>query len=363
MSDARWGVYVHVPWCRVRCPYCAFDIVPREQPRDRAFLDGVFTDLDRWLPAYDGSPLTLYLGGGTPSLLQPHTIGELIDRVGAAHVSLEANPEDLDRDRLDELMSVGVHRISLGVQSLQTRTQRLLGRGHQDARAALELLASSALASWSADLIFGVPGQTLQELDADLDALLAFRPPHVSLYDLTLEPGTGLTRLHQRRPLALPDEDLWAALQDRIVERLTAAGLERYEVSNFARPGHRSTHNELYWQLAPYLGAGPGAHGLAPDGRRWVNASWEAWIAGEPAQVEHPDPEQAARDALVAGLRGIDGLAPSSLGAFVVEPAVLARLRAADLLRPGPRLRLTRRGFDVCDAVTRTMSDALCRVR
>lgn len=362
MSALPWGVYVHVPWCRVRCPYCAFDIVPRERPDDQAFLDGVLADLDRWWPAFDGAPATLYFGGGTPSLLAPTTLGRLVERIGAAHVSLEANPEDVTDAWLSGVIEAGVQRISLGVQSFQTGSLRLLGRAHHDPGPALARLAAAPLQSWSADLIFGLPDQTLAALDADLDALLAFEPPHVSLYDLTLEPGTGLTRLHERRPLPLPDEDTWATLQDRIVERLQDAGLERYEVSNFARPGHRSLHNQLYWQLRPYLGAGPGAHGLAPDGRRWVNASWSAWRIGTPPTVDTPTPHQAALDALVAGLRGTGGLEPDRLAPFIVDPAVRTRLVAQGLLRDTGALALTPRGLDVIDAVTRALADALVPV-
>lgn len=310
---------------------------------------------------FGGSPETVYLGGGTPSRLPVAAIRALVELAPhATEVTVEVNPEDLTPEWLHGVCNAGVTRLSLGVQSLQRREQRVLGRGHQDAHQALSMLRDVPLSSWSADLMFGLPGQTLDALDADLDALLAYAPPHVSLYDLTLEPDTGLTRLHQRRPLALPDEDLWAAMQDRIIDRLADAGLERYEISNFARPGHRSVHNSLYWSGAPYLGAGPGAHGFAPDGRRWVNPPWGTWSAGEPPSVETPSLEQRILDRLVSGMRGIDGLDRSALLPGQLDDTIVGQLMATGLLAPHPkRLQLTRRGQDVVDAVTRTLADAL----
>lgn len=323
-------------------------------------MKGVAADLDRWRPLFTGPPATLYLGGGTPSRLSPAAIGALIALAPGAEVSVEANPEDLTPAWLAGVLDAGVHRISLGVQSLTQRLQRVVGRAHQDPREALRRLSEAPLQSWSADLMFGLPGQTLAELDADLDGLLAFDPPHVSVYDLTIEPGTGLDRLHRRRPLDLPDEDAWCALRDRVVERLSAHGLERYEVSNYARPGHHSLHNRLYWRQRPYLGAGPSAHGFAPDGRRWVNASWAAWVAGEGPTIETPSPEQACIDALIAGLRGREGLAFESLGAGRLDPRTLESLVKHGLIEVTPsRLALTPKGFDVSNAVVRALTGTL----
>ncbi|MCA9573431.1 MAG: coproporphyrinogen III oxidase family protein, partial [Myxococcales bacterium] len=230
---------------------------------------------------FTGDPATLYIGGGTPSRLSADTLLGLVETVGAPDVTVEANPEDLEPEWLEALVAGGVSRVSLGVQSTVPRFARRLGRAHVPAGPAIERLRGSGLDSWSVDLIFGLPGQTLADLVADLEALLAHEPPHVSLYGLTIEPGTGFARLEARGREMEPDADVWRSMYDHLVERLEAAGLHRYEVSNFARNGHRSAHNALYWQGAPYLAVGPGAHGFAPDGRRWVNASWAGWRRGE----------------------------------------------------------------------------------
>jgi oxygen-independent coproporphyrinogen-3 oxidase len=355
-----WGVYAHVPWCRGRCPYCAFDIVPRETPDAARWTAGVLADLARWRPAFPGRPTTLYIGGGTPSRLPAEALATLVRAVDAPHTTVEANPEDLTDAWLDALVAAGVTRISLGVQSTVPRFARTLGRAHVAPGPAIERVRDRPLDSWSVDLIFGVPGQTLADLEADLEALLAWEPPHVALYGLTIEPGTAYARLAARGRTMEVDDDVWRAMYDHLVARLEAAGLSRYEVSNFARPGHRSAHNALYWTGRPYLAVGPGAHGLAPDGRRWTNASWTAWRDGAAPDVEQPSPEQAALDALVSGLRGAEGIDVAALGSYRVDPVVVHRLQEARLLTRDPtRLTLTHAGFPMADAVTRALADAL----
>lgn len=355
-----WGVYVHVPWCRVRCPYCAFDILPRERPDETAWTTGVLRDLERWRPQFEGVPSTLYLGGGTPSRLTPATLGAVVEAVGAPDVTIEANPEDLTDAWLAGVLAHGVTRVSLGVQSTHPQFSRLLGRAHVPPEQAVQRLKNAALQSWSVDLIFGLPGQSLADLEADLDAMLAWNPPHVSLYGLTIEPGTAFATLAERGSLTELDADLWRSMYDHLVARLQDAGLERYEVSNFAQPGHRSRHNALYWTQAPYLAAGPSAHGFAPDGRRWSNPSFRAWADGVPPDIERPDAEQRATDAIVAGLRGVEGISPEALGSYEVDPRVLHQLRKADLLSPTTRhLQLSANGFPVADAVVRALVDAL----
>lgn len=355
-----WGVYAHVPWCRVRCPYCAFDIVPRATPEAERWLAGVLADLQRWHPTFPGVPDTLYVGGGTPSRLPAATLVQLVEAVGARDVTVEANPEDLTQAWLDALIEGGVTRISLGVQSTRAEHARRLGRAHTPVGPAIRRLQASGLQSWSVDLIFGLPGQSIVDLERDLDALLAWEPPHVSLYGLTIEPGTGFASLQERGHMMEADPDVWREMYDLLVRRLRQAGLERYEVSNFARDRHRSAHNELYWNNAPYLGIGPGAHGLAPDGRRWVNASWAAWRSGEPPTIERPPPEVAAVDALVAGIRGAAGLPIAALAPFRPDPRVVGQLQAAGFLAPFPdRLVLTDVGVPVSDSVVRALADSL----
>ncbi len=377
-----WGVYAHVPWCRMRCPYCAFDILeesrsPRTPDAEAAWLRGVEADLARWRPAYEGEPRTLYVGGGTPSRIDPRLLVALRQHFGGLEeATVEANPEDVTASWLDTLTAGGFDRVSLGVQSLQPHFVRALGRarrGHDRGYGphAMQVLSDARehgrIRSWSADLIFALPGQTLAQLEDDLDALLGFDPPHISIYGLTIEPDTPWAALDRRRGLPVPDDDHWHAMYARIVERLEQAGLHRYEVSNFAADGHQARHNRSYWQLAPYLAVGPGAHGLTPDGRRYVQPSGRQW-PGEP-DIEHPDSEQRAIDALVSGLRGVNGLDPAVLRPFVVEPRILRQLVTAGLLDPCAvdastgegRIRLASAGFFVADAVVRTLANGLVR--
>ncbi|MEZ4316493.1 MAG: coproporphyrinogen-III oxidase family protein [Myxococcota bacterium] len=356
-----WGVYVHVPWCRIRCPYCAFEIETGDaRPPEEAWRDGVLRDWERWRPGFTGSPATLYFGGGTPSRVSVHTLQVLHEGLGRPHVTVEANPEDLRGDWLDQARDAGFDRVSLGVQTLQPGLLRRVGRAHHDGHGALAKVARAGLRSWSVDLMFGLPDQTLADLEADLDGILAFDPPHVSIYGLTIEPDTGYARLDARRALPVPDEDVWRAMYDRIVERLGGHGLARYEVSNFAKPGHESAHNQLYWRGHPYMGLGPSAHGLHPDGRRWVNAPWAAWRDGTLPAVEHPDDLQRATDTLVSGLRGAEWLDLTRLAPSVLDERTVRQLVGAGLLSAEPgRIRLAYEGFPVADAVVRALARGL----
>jgi len=367
-----WGVYVHVPWCRARCPYCAFAIVPEAGPAPwRPYVAALSREWARRAPAFPGRPDTLFLGGGTPSRLPPAAIAEIISLVRpvpGAEISAEANPDDLDDAWLHGAMHAGVTRVSLGVQTLQTAAARRLGRAHTLAQAstAIARLAAAPLASWSVDLIFAVPGQTLAHLDADLDAILSANPPHVATYGLTIEPGTAFARATARGSLPAVADTRWREMYDRIVARLAEAGLPRYEVSNFARPGHRCRHNEGYWTDRPYAGLGPGAHGYAPDGARWSNAAplsaWQA--ADEPGgTAASPLPRQAAIDLLVSGVRGLDGVSTARLASRTglrCDPDVVALLVAGGALQDrASHLTLAPGGYPICDAVVARLAGAL----
>lgn len=368
LPDAAWGLYVHVPWCRIRCPYCAFvvDADRGDVPWD-AFAARIEHEVAALAPGFQGPPATVYVGGGTPSRLPVHHLARWLGAWSpAGEVTVEVNPEDLDADWLDAAQSAGVDRLSLGVQTLDPAQARRLGRAHTpaEARAAASLVAASDLRTWSADLMFALPGQTLADLDRDLDALLALDPPHVSVYGLTLEEGTPFRRAADAGRLRVPDEDLWRAMADRLLARLEQAGLDRYEVSNFARPGHESVHNQGYWQDRPYLGVGPSAHGYAPDGRRWVDTpDIASWVRGEsPVRTwEQPTPAEAATERLLSGLRGRDGLDLGALAARTghrPSPRTLRTLTDAGLLAAdGDRIALQGEGWHLADAVTR----ALCR--
>ncbi len=366
-TSPEWGVYIHAPWCLSRCAYCAFNVYT-SAPAWAAWAAGLREGLARSAPHFPGRAHQLYFGGGTPSLAPPELVGELIravDPLPGAEVSLEANPGTVDARRVDALVQAGVNRLSLGVQTFHPAHARRLQRRHSpdEARALLGAVARAGLRSWSFDLIFALPDQTLDELRFDLDQLLACDPPHVSLYALSFEPGTPFTRALERGQLQALDEDAQADQLELITATLQAAGYERYEVSNFAKPGHRGRHNESTWRGNPYMGLGPGAHGFRPDGARTVGAAaFEAWLQAPEGALSWPDPEQAALDLMLCTLRHIDGLPLAALAArgFRLDPAAVAPLVGGGWLREAEgHLRLTDAGAPLVDALLRRLRDGL----
>lgn len=359
---STWGVYVHVPWCRARCPYCNFDIVPQaEAPDADPYVARVVAELRDRIAEAPGPATTVFFGGGTPSRLEPAGFADVIGAiplVDEAEVTAEANPEDVVDVWLDGVVQAGVTRISLGVQSFVSTVARRLGRGHTSpqAEAAIHRIRCSPLRSWSIDLIFAVPGQTREGFAADLERTIDLGVPHVSLYGLTIEPGTGFGRAAARGKLPPVPDDAWRGFYDDAHEALTVAGYERYEVSTYAKPGHRCVHNQLYWTDRPYLGVGPGAHGYGFDGKRWLDdPRLSAWLSNPWPAGERPAPEASAIDLLVAGLRFVDGLSVSHLRettGFAPDEAVVRRLVKGGALVDRPdRLQLTEAGAPLADGV------------
>jgi oxygen-independent coproporphyrinogen-3 oxidase len=275
------ALYVHLPWCLAKCPYCDFNSHVRPEAAagglpEARYLDALRADLEAALPLVWGRPvLSVFLGGGTPSLFSPEGIARLLDEVRArlpllpgAEVTLEANPGSFERERFRAFRAAGVTRLSVGVQSFDDTMLARLGRVHDGAQARAALAeAAAAFDSFNLDLMYALPGQTLAQLQADLETALAFAPPHLSIYHLTIEPNT---RFACAPPADLPDDDLASAMLDAITARTAQAGLARYEVSAFARPGHRCAHNLNYWQFGDYLGIGAGAHGKLSFAHRVV---------------------------------------------------------------------------------------------
>jgi putative oxygen-independent coproporphyrinogen III oxidase len=261
------SLYVHLPWCLKKCPYCDFNSHELRGELEQArYLDALTADLEAALPFIWGRRVhTIFIGGGTPSLFTPASIDRLIADIRArlplepgCEITLEANPGTFERDRFRGYRAAGVTRLSIGVQSFDDAKLAALGRVHDaaQARAAVEE-ARDAFETFNLDLMYALPGQTLPEFEADLAQALAFAPPHLSVYHLTLEPNTVFAKFP---PRDLPDDDTAFEMLDRIAARTVAAGLERYEVSAFAKPGHRCEHNWNYWQFGDYLGIGAGAH-------------------------------------------------------------------------------------------------------
>jgi oxygen-independent coproporphyrinogen-3 oxidase len=367
-----WGIYVHIPWCRVQCPYCAFHVVSdgTEPPAD-LFVECALQEIERRRADYPGSAATLYLGGGTPSRLPSSAITRLIAAAPLgkdAEITVEANPEDVTERWCEDIIDAGVTRVSLGVQSLQTHVSRRLGRGHTSrvAQTAIQRIRHAPLTSWSVDLIFGVPGQSLEDLERDLDALLMFEPPHLSAYGLTIEPGTRFANAVRRKRMTPVEDDDWRAQYDRLVSALQSAGLERYEVSNFARPGHESRHNRSHWQDTPYMGVGPSAHGLRPDGARYINeANTTRYLQqrGPTETIEFPSVWQAAVDYLTSSIRTREGVDLDYLSrrhGHAPHAAVLdALIQQQWIMRDPQRLWLTDQGVPLADAIASRLVDNL----
>ena len=264
------SLYVHLPWCLKKCPYCDFNSHEWRDPAgaalpERAYLDSLRADLEASLPLIWGRPVhSVFIGGGTPSLFSPEAIDRLLGDVRAlvrldadAEITLEANPGTFEKDRFRAFRQAGVTRLSVGVQSFNDAHLQALGRVHDrsQAIAAVEE-AAQAFDTFNLDLMYALPGQALGDCEADLRTALALAPPHLSIYHLTLEPNTYFAKY----PPALPADDDAYAMLDLIIERTAAVGLNRYEVSAYARPGHHSRHNTNYWQFGDYLGIGAGAH-------------------------------------------------------------------------------------------------------
>jgi oxygen-independent coproporphyrinogen-3 oxidase len=264
------SLYVHLPWCLRKCPYCDFNShavrgAGADVPEAR-YVDALVRDLEASLPFVWGRRVhTVFIGGGTPSLFAPSSIEHLVAAIRArlplepgAEITLEANPGTFERERFHAYAAAGVTRLSLGVQSFDDAKLAALGRVHDAAQArAAALEAKAAFPTFNLDLMYALPGQTLADCAADVAAALALEPPHLSLYHLTIEPNTYFA-VH---PPSLPDDDLGAAMLDHLTGAAASAGLERYEVSAFARGGHRARHNLNYWEFGDYLGIGAGAHG------------------------------------------------------------------------------------------------------
>ncbi|MCH8828934.1 MAG: radical SAM family heme chaperone HemW, partial [Planctomycetes bacterium] len=324
-ADEPKSVYVHVPFCRHRCGYCDFTLVAGRDELVAAYLNA----LERELDSLDGSHEidTLYLGGGTPTHLSVEQLERLFSLLAAkfhfaahAEVSIEANPVDLSDPhdgvaKVAMLRAAGVNRISLGVQSFDAQILRTLERDHRRAEIhnAVDAVRQH-FENFSLDLIFGVPGQSLNGWQDTLDEALSLAPLHVSTYGLTFEKGTAFWSRRQKGSLVTVPEETERAMYAAAMDTLTDAGFEQYELSNFAKPGRRCRHNEMYWNHQPFWGFGPGAARYIDGERRINHRSVTTWIkrtlAGESAvgETERLSAEDLARERLVIGLRKTAGI-------------------------------------------------------
>ncbi|HEX8383731.1 MAG TPA: radical SAM family heme chaperone HemW [Sphingomonas sp.] len=366
------ALYVHWPFCVSKCPYCDFNSHVRAEVDQAAWRDALLADLRHEVALLPGRRLrSVFFGGGTPSLMPPATVAAVLDAAVAAwtpagdlEVTLEANPSSVEAARFADLARVGVNRVSLGMQSLDDDALRFLGRAH-DAREGLAALdvAQRVFPRVSFDLIYALPGQAMRAWKAELARALAFGTEHLSLYQLTIEPGTRFATEAAAGRIVIPDGDTAADLFELTRAMTAAAGLPAYETSNHARPGAESRHNLAYWRYRDYAGIGPGAHGrrgrLATTRRRKPE-NWLTAVSrnGHGIEREDPlDPHTRAVEALLMGLRltegiDLDRIARLAGGEAPVDSRAVALLERQGLLaRNGAHLRVTDAGALLLDGI------------
>ncbi len=365
-------LYFHVPFCARRCSYCDFAIAVRRETPSGAYRDAVLREWHSWQgdAVWHGNPTvrTIYFGGGTPSRLDPTALAAIIHRVRQdrsvavdAEVTMEANPDDVTPDRARAWVDAGVNRISLGVQSFDPAVLAWMHREHSVAQVgqAVAALRGAGIANLSLDLIYAVPGDLGRDWERDLDLALALEPEHLSLYGLTIEPGTPLFRWTRRGEAVAAPDDRAAGEYLRAQERLDQSGYRAYEVSNAARPGFHSRHNSAYWQQATFLGLGPSAHGGTASARWWNVREWAEYLrrseAGETLQAgrEELDPVARQLEALYLGLRTTAGVPAGR-----VPVAMAERWLAEGWATLGEgHLRLTPHGWLRLDALVSAVPD------
>ena len=363
-----FGIYVHAPWCRYRCPYCAFNVYTSSNPQVDTWEANVLRDWKQQAKFFNGNASSLYVGGGTPSRIPTTTFRSMMPHFpldADAEIGIELNPDDADLNTMTELIDIGFNRFSLGIQSLQNEALKFLGRQHNASRLIrlIHDVKQLPLRSWSMDLIFGLPSHIQYDIEEDLNAIEHYRPPHVSLYGLTIEPNTHFERQIQKGHWSPLDSDQCGAVYVRIIEFLSDLGYEHYEVSNFALPNHRSYHNEAIWKGGKYAGLGPGAHGFLPNLNRTVqHADWHKWTKEGIELIEHNSPYQQAIDFIITRLRHCDGFHLNELSTLgygilpsTLDPLINARLIHLD----NHQISLGPTGWPVADALSSSLIDRL----
>jgi oxygen-independent coproporphyrinogen III oxidase len=377
-----FSLYVHIPYCISKCPYCDFNshVVP-EIP-EANYTEALIQELNHYaqMNHWRGRRVqTIFFGGGTPSTFQPSSIARILEHANvlfpidsACEITLEANPGTVESANFAGYRSYGVNRISVGVQSFQPHLLKFLGRVHSadEAVKALQVIGDAGFENFSLDLIYANPGQTLRDLENDLETALGFQSPHLSAYNLTIEEGTPFHHEYRSGRISLLSEDQEIAMAELIEQRLSDAGLQRYEISNYARPGFHSRHNLNYWQSGDYLGIGAGAHShkrVANHGiygQRWWNEKNPARYMSKISEsgqavidAEESDLSRAAGEYMFSGLRLMEGI---SLKAFSVRfgknilalyPQISGWVNEGFMETEGEWLRLTHRGILVANSI------------
>ena len=377
-----FSLYVHIPYCVSKCPYCDFNShvvpdIPEANYTEALILElNHYARMNHWRAR---SVQTIFFGGGTPSTFQPSSIARILESVNVlfpidsdCEITLEANPGTVESANFAGYRSCGVNRISVGVQSFQPHLLKFLGRVHSadEAVKALHVIGDAGFENFSLDLIYANPGQTLRDLENDLDTALGFQSPHLSAYNLTIEEGTPFHHEYRSGRISLLSEDQEIAMGELIERRLSDAGLQRYEISNYARPGFHSRHNVNYWQSGDYLGIGAGAHShkrVANDGiygRRWWNEKNPARYMSKISEsgqavtdAEESDLTRATGEYMFSGLRLTEGVSLKAFSArfgnnmLELYPAISGWISEGLMERHGDRLRLTQRGLMVANSI------------
>ena len=368
------GIYVHIPFCKTKCPYCDFYSVTTLHPLED-YIRALATEIRLRSAELAGQTVeTVYFGGGTPSLLSGRAIGDILrllrrsfDITEGAEITLECNPGDLTTMDLDEVITRGVSRFSIGAQTFDPSLLRFLQRRHtgEETRELVRELHRRGIRNISLDLIYGIPGSSDETLRADLDALITLEPTHISAYHLIYEEGTPLHNRLQRGKIRALDEEESLRQSHYVAERLRSAGYEHYEISAFALPGYRSRHNSSYWHGIPYIGLGPGAHSYIHPWRSYNPSNVTLYnrqlLRPTPflcRTYERITPEMALEEYVLTRLRTCEGLLLSEMEHLFspgVREKVLQRaqpyLASGDLLHEGDRLHLSLHGIDISDAI------------
>lgn len=372
------GIYIHIPFCRQACSYCDFYFITRQKYR-ASFIESLLCEIQaRRYSRYTREPVkTIYFGGGTPSRLTPHDFEQIFkalqlcfDLSSVNEITVEMNPDDVTPSYLYELRQLGVNRASMGIQSFQPKLLEFMHRTHTatDSILCIEYLKQAEFDSYSVDLIYGNPDESIGELDRDLDILLRYQPPHVSAYSMTIEPGTRLGKLASLGRLKPMEDDLVAIQFDRIAERLSSVGLKHYEVSNYGMEGHESLHNSNYWRHINYLGFGPSAHSFwwnenQESAERWRNASdFKNYVKidfdSQTEEHEKLDLEVLAEERIMLALRTCDGIHPDILQRrynYVlndVQKAFVLQMQNEGYLKQTDELACTEKGLRLADRLT-----------
>jgi oxygen-independent coproporphyrinogen-3 oxidase len=355
------GLYIHIPFCHSKCIYCDFYSTPDLRHLDQ-LLDALGREYSRRRDEISEKFNTVYFGGGTPSIIPPEKLSRLCAALpvgNAEEFTIEANPEDIDPEKIKTWREIGINRISMGLQSFDDRELAIIRRRHSasDAGRAIETLLAGGIRNISCDLIYGLPGQSLGSWERSLDRLLAYDLPHISAYCLSYEPGTALYARMTAGRIKPTDDEILEEMYTLLCARTANCGYEHYEISNFAKPGMRSRHNSSYWTSTPYLGLGPGAHSFDGSTRRYNTTDLKTYVeTADITVIDEENDDQRFNDLIITSLRTSDGLDCDRLDSDQRDYIIrAARPFVADgsVMTDGHRLRISEQAWFRSDAILR----------